>query len=81
MKGFILNTIEEYEAKQSELAISENVDFNLDEEGNQLDRKRYAGRLEKGVTIPDITLKDGTFFIPFDGGIDTIELTDLNNEE
>jgi hypothetical protein len=71
IKGYIVATIEDYDSKQQEIAKKEDV------EG------KYAGGRtdDEGNTLPDIYLKDGTYFIPYEKGSDTITKNDIKTDQ
>jgi len=68
INGWILPTIEKYEEKQLELGLRYNINS-----------ARYAGRLINGVTVPDVELIKGGFFMRDirNLGIDDILLSDI----
>tara|TARA_R110000803_G_scaffold176206_1_gene238692 strand:+ start:232 stop:480 length:249 start_codon:yes stop_codon:yes gene_type:complete len=68
INGWVLPTLEAYEAKQLELGLAYNI--------NSL---RYAGRIIEGIITPDIELMSGGFFIKdIEGlGLDNINLEDI----
>ena len=68
-RGVICDTIADYELKQGVIAQIENI------------KGRYAGRVFNGVTFPDVTLKNGKYFIPYLNGLDTIEKEDIHEYE
>ena len=72
INGWILPTIEKYEEKQLELGLRYNINSS-----------RYAGRLINGVTVPDVELIKGGFFMRDirNLGIDNISLTDIKEED
>jgi len=68
MKGYIVDTIEDYEIKQAEIANIIGLAQGV----------RYAGRIDdKGNVIADIVLIDGRFAIPYEQGTDTIKKSQL----
>jgi len=72
INGWILPTIEKYEEKQLELGLRYNINSS-----------RYAGRIINGVTVPDVKLIKGGFFMRDirNLGIDNISLTDIKQED
>ena len=72
INGWILPTIEKYEEKQLELGLRYNINSS-----------RYAGRIINGVTVPDVELIKGGFFMRDirNLGIDNISLTDIKQED
>ncbi len=72
INGWILPTIEKYEEKQLELGLRYNINSS-----------RYAGRIINGVTVPDVKLIKGGFFMRDirNLGIDNIILTDIKQED
>ena len=64
LKGWITNSVEEYEAKQAEIAKGLKVE-------------RYAGIILNAAVIPSIHLKNGGYFIPYIEGADTITKEDI----
>ena len=72
INGWILPTIEKYEEKQLELGLRYNINSS-----------RYAGRIVNGVTVPDVELIKGGYFMRDirNLGIDNISLTDIKEED
>ena len=72
INGWILPTIEKYEEKQLELGLRYNINSS-----------RYAGRIINGVTVPDVKLIKGGFFMRDirNLGTDDISLTDIKQED
>jgi len=68
-KGWIVNSVLEYESKQQELIEKYNI------------VGRYSGRMVDGATIPDVVLKSGKYFIPDKNGVDVIQRLDILNKE
>lgn len=64
-KGWIVDSTDDYENKQSELAINYSVNG------------RYAGQIIKGIIMPDVHLKNDKYFIPDANGLDTITKEDI----
>ena len=85
MKGYILDTVEQYETKQDEIADLMNLGYKTKEDidGNPIqgEKVRYAGRIKNGVTYPDILLNSGKFFIPYNAGPDEISMSDIDTGE
>jgi len=69
LKGWIVNSVLEYELKQQELIEKYNI------------VGRYAGRMVDGTTIPDVVLNSGKYFIPDKNGVDVIQRIDILNKE
>ena len=72
INGWILPTIEKYEEKQLELGLRYNINS-----------ARYAGRIVNGVTVPDVELIKGGYFMRDirNLGTDDISLTDIKQED
>ena len=81
IKGWVTNTVEDYETKQAELAVKKKI--GLDSDGNPIEgqTQRYAGMISNGATRPDVKLKNGKFFIPDEDGPDTINKSDIEVPE
>ena len=60
LKGWVCDTVEDYEKKQSELQLLYNI------------TQRYAGSIRNGVTVPDVVLINDKLFIPDRNGEDNI---------
>jgi len=65
LKGWIVDSVSEYEAKQQQLSDRYNI------------KGRYAGRVVNGQTIPDVVLKSGKYFIPGKKGLYEINKVDI----
>ena len=65
LKGWIVDSVSEYEAKQQQLSDRYNI------------KGRYAGRLVNSQTIPDVSLKSGKYFIPGKKGLYEINKADI----
>ena len=68
INGWVLSTIEGYEEKQKEL--SDNYNIN---------NVRYAGMIINGVTVPDVQLINGGYFMRdiYNLGNVNIEFSDI----
>tara|TARA_R110000772_G_scaffold161680_1_gene272802 strand:+ start:162 stop:422 length:261 start_codon:yes stop_codon:yes gene_type:complete len=78
IKGYIVSTIQEYEVKQNEIALSMGiVKQNEIALSMGITNQRYAGRFVDGVTFPDIQLNDNSYFIPYEEGVDSISKSDI----
>ena len=68
VNGWILPTVQAYEAKQTELGL----DYNINS-------PRYAGRVINGVVVPDVELIAGGYFMRDIKGLgpDNITLADI----
>ena len=68
VNGWILPTVQAYEAKQIELGLAYNINST-----------RYAGRVINGVVVPDVELIAGGYFMrDIEGlGPDNITLADI----
>lgn len=67
--GWVVKSLEDYEVKQQEQA--ELIEI----------KGRYAGRVIKGVVIPDVTLINGNYFIPSidSTGTDNIAIEEIKH--
>ena len=72
INGWITPTLEEYEAKQTELGLA-----------YEINSPRYAGRVIDGVVVPDVELIAGGYFMRDIRGLgpDNITLDDILQEE
>ena len=68
-KGWIVDTVEDYEIKQHSLTAKYGING------------RYSGRIIQGTTKPDVVLKSGKYFIPDKNGIDAIIRADIFMED
>ena len=72
VNGWILPTLETYEAKQTELGLAYNINS-----------PRYAGRVVNGAVIPDVELIAGGYFMKDINklGKDNITLAEIKQSE